>query len=458
MAKKSPSNNITALGHGVEYMAGSKILFVEASELPGAQPTKTPLRQFTTGKVVHWGNDNNYPRRVLIQALQSPELLALIDFMVTVIYGEGLGYEIYDAAARKWVDHYDPEIEDWMEDNQVQDSFLKKVMDLVWFNHGFTEMILTKDRTNICQVGHQEACFCRFAIANPKTGINESVFINANWPAGAPGDDYTTEVPLINPKDIYKAENVANSGKYKFIYPTSYPFPGNLVYQLPGWHSLFASKWFDINRLIPILKHALMKFQMTIKYIIEVPEEFWEIQARDRNQTWATMTPTEKKILKKQVKKEMEDFITGAENAGKSIMTTFGWDKINKIKIPGLSIHVLDDKLKDGKYIMDSQETSGQFARALGIPLPLMGPLSSGSMGAGSGSDARIHWNMLNSRLKARKHQAVSDYNFIAEFNGWKDRYQGGFRFKVKDIMLDTLDVNHSTSNPSTSQPLPAAA
>ena len=455
MAKKLLSDQgPVSLGGGVDFLSGSKIMFVDTEGAPGAKPT-TPISrlQMQGSDVLHWGIGNDLPQDIIALALQSPELLSLIEFMITVIYGDGVGYEVLDGVdadgAPKYRAHYDQEVEDWMTGNDIQTYLFENIADLVWFNNAFSEMIKNKRGDKICQVTHQEAAFCRFNRQNPDTGYNDKVYISANWPSARPDDSYTTTVSAINKRDLYKVENTFKSAESKFIFPLNFPFPGNIAYQYANWHSLFTSKWYNINILIPVLKYSLMKFQMTIKYVMEVPEEFWRIQGRERNKVWDTMSPAEKKSLKATVKKEMDDFLTGAENTGKTLMTTFGWDPIGKVKIPGLTVTVLDDKLQDGKYIMDSKETSGQFSRAFGIPQPLMGPISAGDMGAGSGSDARIHWNMLNSRIKAKKEMAVADLNFIAQYNGWTTRMKG-FRFKIKDIVLDTLDVNHSTANPAT--------
>jgi hypothetical protein len=464
MAKKSqfkeqPAADSSTSGMGfeasVDLLPGSSTYLIDKEGAPGAKPTVTLQRTQLNQAIVWWGKRNNYPLEVLELAIQSPELLALLDFMTTVIYGDGIGYEVIDPKTGHYVPCYDQEVQDWLNANCVDDWLLENIMDCTWFNHGFAEMILTKNRQYICSIGHQEAAFCRFSKQDKITGYNNSVFINANWPNGSVGDDYTTEVPTINPNDLNKVDTVRNGTSFKYIFSTTYPFPGKLTYQLTSWHALFSSKWFDISKMIPILKYALMKFQMTIKYLIEVPEEFWAIQARDRlDRVWGEMKPLERNNLKKLVKKEMDDFLTGPENSGKAFMTTFGWDKVNKMKIPGVSITVLDDKLKDGSYNMDTKEASGQFARAVGLPLALMGPLSSGDMGAGSGSDARIHWNILNNRLKTRKLKAVKPLNFVADFNGWTKRLPG-FRFYLKNSVMDTLDVNHSTSNPAPGQAAP---
>jgi hypothetical protein len=337
-------------------------------------------------------------------------------------------------------------VEDWLQFNCANEYLLESIIDFAWFNHAFCEMIKNKKGDKIVQITHQEASFCRFGIQNKKTGFNDKVYINANWPIGTYKDEWTTEVDVVNTRDILQVQNTLQANYSKFIYPVYYPAPGKLIYQLPGWHSLFNSGWLDVSTAIPILKKALMKYQMTIKYIIEVPDVFWTNLAKQKGLNYDELNFEEKKALKKDMKKEMNDFLTGAENAGKSFMTTFGWDKQAGIKIPGISITSLDDKLKDGKYIEDSKEASGQMIRALGIPAPLIGPISSGDMGGGSGSDARIHFNIYNNRLKPKKDKILSPLNFIAQYNGWTKRMPG-FRFVIEDFIMDTLDVNHSTTN-----------
>ncbi|MGY0037640.1 hypothetical protein [Pedobacter sp. NJ-S-72] len=270
-----------------EFYTESGILLMTSDGTPAAKPTVPLLRQFGSIPIIYWGNGNNYPQRVIAMVNGSPELLSLIDFLCTVIYGGGLYYEVYqkdEAGKHTWVRGYDPEVESWMQYNNINDYLLQSIIDFVWFNHGFEEMIKNKKGDKIVQITHQEAAFCRFGIQNPKTGYNDKVYINANWPVGSYDDEWTTEVSAINPTDLLKVDNLRKSKEYKVIYPINYPAPGKLVYQLTGWHSLFSSGWFDIGTEIPILKKALMQLQMTIKYLIKIPQAFWDMKKQRRNQ------------------------------------------------------------------------------------------------------------------------------------------------------------------------------
>ncbi|MBS7565153.1 hypothetical protein KHS38_12130 [Mucilaginibacter sp. Bleaf8] len=396
-----------------------------------------------------WGPSNANPQQIISLANQSPEILALIDFYHTSLYGKGLYYEVYDGLDSKgkhtWKRGFDPEVEDWIAFNKLNTYFLESVIDFAWFYHSFPELIKNKRGDKIAQITAQEASFCRFGFQN-KQGYSDKIYINANWPNATADDPLTIPVTAVDPYNLYQVQFVSSLKDSKFIYPINFPTPGKVLYQDAMWHSIFPSGWFDISRLIPILKKALMQFTMTIKYVIEVPQQFWERQAEDRGKKWSDMLPGEKKSLKREVNKEMNDFLTGADNAGKSFVTTFGFDVQKGVKIPGVTVTALDDKIKDGKWIEDGKEAGGHFIRGFGIPVPLIGPISSGDMGGGSGSDARVHENIFNNRLTSRRERLLEPLNFIAEYNGWRARMPG-FRFQVEQFVLDTLDVNHSTSN-----------
>ena len=133
MAKKSVSKkevikDIFSLAGGVDFLPGSGVVIrdLAETEAPAADPSMPLERNFLHQQLVYWGIDNNYPKRVIETAIASPELLALIDFMVTVLYGDGIGYEIYSGkdgqGNHTWKPGYDEEVEDWMLNNNIQET------------------------------------------------------------------------------------------------------------------------------------------------------------------------------------------------------------------------------------------------------------------------------------------------------------------------------------------------
>lgn len=455
MAKQSISE-VYSLDAGTDFLPGASILLSDGQ--PGAKPTAPIKRVLTLLPIIHWGPDNAYPQEVILLANRSPELLALIQFVVAFLYGGGLTYEVIDKTAKgskpTWIEGYDPEVEEWLLYNCINDEYLLElIIDLVWFNHGFSEMIKNKKGDKIVQMTHQEAVFCRFGKQNTK-GYSDHIYINAQWPISSYNDPLTIKVDCINVKDLNKVQTVYNAAFYKFMYPVSFPAPGSLIYKSPIWHSLFESGYYDVSVMIPILKRALMKFTMTVKYMIKVPQLFWENLARDKGKVWADLNHEEKKALRKDLNHEMNEFLAGAENAGKSFVSTFGIDRKTGVEIPGISVVPIDDKLKDGVWIEDGQAASAQFTKVFNLTPAVTGQLTGNGMGAGSGSAARVDGNMVNNLLLSKRNKILAPLNFVAQYNGWTLRMPG-FRWKIKEFLFDTLDVNHSTSNPVPPSPQP---
>jgi len=447
MAKKSTSN----AGGGdttTDFLPGAAILLIDG---PPATTATEPVDRFATyNAIIRWGVGNNLPQEIIFNANKSPELLTLISKEISFMYGRGLYYEVYEEAPSgttrpKYVEGFDQEVEDWIQFNTPNNYLLESITDLVWFNHAFAEMIKNKKGNKIVQLVHDEASFCRFARQN-MDGFSPLVYVNANWPAASIGDPYMNEVPCLNPKDFNKALTVFKAAYKKFIYPISFHSPGRVIYKDPNWHSVFLSKWFDVSVQIPILKHALMKYMMTIKYVIEVPEKFWINMAKDKGLNWATLNWAEKKALRKEINKEMNDFLTGAENAGKSFLSTFGWDEQRGTVIPGIKVTALEDKLKDGAWIEDSQEASSHFNKAMDFTPSVAGSTTGGGMGAGSGSDAQVQFNIKNNSLEPKRDKALEPLNFIAQYNGWTKRLPG-FRWRIREYQLNTLDQTHNRTN-----------
>ena len=457
MAKQSRSNGADlSVDATADFLPGAQILLVDGQ--PGAEPSAPVNRFDQLQPLINWGPGNNHPQEVILKANQSPELLALITKLVSFSYGKGLYYEYYESAPvpgkprPKYVEGFDPEVESFMEYNQLNDYYYKLLTDLVWFNHGFSELIKNKKGDKIVQIAHQEAAFCRFNRQNNQ-GYSDTVFINANWPSATYADALTIAVDSINTMDFNKVQTVMAADYYKLIYPLTFHSPGSCVYKSPNWQSLYTSKWYDVSVYIPIIKYAMMKFGMAIKYIIKVPQEFWVIHARDRGKDWDKLSAAQKKSLRKEINQEMNEFLAGGENAGKAFVTTFGWDKQRGVEIPGIQIIPVQDPTKDGALIPDSNEASNQFIRALDMTPSLVGFVSGkGSMGAGSGSGSRTDYNILNNSLEPKRDKSLTTLNFIGQVNGWTQRLPG-FRWRVREFVLDTLDVNHNTSNPSPTKP-----
>jgi len=127
-----------------------------------------------------------------------------------------------------------------------------------------------------------------------------------------------------------------------------------------------------------------MKNQMTIKYHIEIPDDYF-------------ITGILRQIIRGSKGKlqepdpwEMNDFLSDVENSGKAFLTFTFFNKFKSEYLSGWKINVIDNKLKDDAYLPDSQAANSEILFAIGVDPCLVGSgIPGGSLGAGSGSDKR---------------------------------------------------------------------
>jgi hypothetical protein len=455
MESPSHSKQVEIQGDTAWLPGGRALVNMQGFEKPHVTTT-SPL--FKPGGVnapkrgvIPWGLGNDHPQQVIKKVSQSPETLSLLEFYYTALYGDGLVAEVPSGQTDKhgnmlYKTCNEPEILDWIELSNLPEWFFEACMDATYFGNTFEELIKSKDSRFITQINHQESAFARYR-QRTDSGIITDVIMNANWPQATADDEYSVPVSLIDRYDALRIEKVRASNKMKFMHPVSFSSPGKVDYQSPGWQSILESAWYDVSISVPLYKKALMRNQMTIKYHIEVPFGFWVTHAKWRlEKDWMEMPPEEKKALQKVILDEMNEFLSNIDNTGKSFISTYGINPHDGKEVEGVKIKTIDDKLKDGAYLEDSQEASAHIIRSLGLTPAVVGHFTGKGMGAGSGSDARIHMNILNNRLAPRRHSMIQPLEFVARFNGWKDKWPG-FRWRAKEITLETLDKSHQTTN-----------
>ncbi|MNH20583.1 hypothetical protein D3C79_803600 [compost metagenome] len=114
-------------------------------------------------------------------------------------------------------------------------------------------------------------------------------------------------------------------------------------------------------------------------------------------------------------------------------------------KMHGWEIIPIEDKLKEGAYIEDSQEASAHLMRAMGLDATLVGAGPGRNMGAGSGSDKRIAFNIYVALLQPYRDVILEPLNFISDYNGWTERIEG-LTWRFREAKLETLDKGQGTA------------
>ena len=433
----------------VVYFASTGAAFSTGLSEPVAAPTSA--RRLDSGEdgalnqvLANWGPDNQRPQQIVADIEANPELAQTLYHKAQSLIGGGLVYGhmvIGEDGMERLVPAKDALVEAWLKRTNIKKYLREAAKDFYALWHGFTEFLMSGDGKTVAAIACHDSSFCRFAVQD-KTGQIKYVFICANWDTVSNVSDSTvTKLPMLDPYfDVVTQMQLARLPR--FIYPTAGTATGRVYYQPAPWHSLRASGWLALANAIPKFKQALLKNQFTIKYHVQIPDWWWKQKFVDWDK--------EPKLQRNRVEAELKAFndkMSGEQGAGNSILTMIKTGPDGRA-YDGWKITAIDDKLQDGKYIEDSQEASSHIFFAVGVDPTLIGAAPGKGMGAGSGSDKRVAYNIQQLNMKPEADiileplQAAFDFNeFGVAGNPLKQSYTVMFR----SYFIETLNQGRAT-------------
>lgn len=395
------------------------------------------------------GRNNNMMYDIMKKIGHNVTVGSNIEFKNKVIYGDGvMVYRKYrDPNTGKIVkeevlpEEY-PEIFEFIENNDYSLIRHEIANDLAIFYDSYVEYLFDSNNPpKLVQIKSKEATCSRISKIDEKTGKSEWHGYSAEWHKGSPEDVIAT--PLLDRQSSLRDLKVRmgilpnKDGKNEivkernFIHNIRINTPGRFYYSRPYWWSVFASGWYDFSSAIPVYKKALIKNQMTLRYIIYIKDTFWDKLYKAKNLT----TDEEKVQCREEFLKEMNDFLAGEENAGKAFVAEFRYDKIKGFEDKDIIISALTNQQIGGEYIEDSEEVSNTICYAMGVHPSIIGA----SPGKGkniNGTEARELFTIEQALMKMYQEATLKPLYFAKAINAWpKDVY-----FSITNCQLTTLD------------------
>ncbi len=406
------------------------------------RPTTAVVKNEGSDEMSPWGPDNDFPQLVIKDVRLDPELPNLLSEKANLLYSGGVECGILDfddqgnTILKPPTGAMAKEVAEWRMRSNLNRYILEAARDLYWFYNVFPELVLSQDRSKIIQLCVQPAEYCRWKKQNPSTGMIETCFINANFPEAKSTDPLTKKLPVLDPY-YDPASSLILRKELNFIYPLSIPTPGSFYYQLADWNSIRESGWLAVSRAIPKFKQAVLEKQMVIKYHIEISDKFWGYKYPG----FDTKPDDEKSTIKKTELDGLHKMLSGAANAGSNFVSPFFTDPATGKDYPMWKITVLDDKLKDGKYLEDGKDASLYKSAAMGLHPALIGTMPNNGMG-GAGSNIREAYLLHILKVKSQQDIILEPLNnVVSPFNGWD-----GLHWRFKNSFMTTLDKGSETS------------
>lgn len=427
---------------------GTKLIVKDAGDDAGkdfeVKGRKEPIKFYP------WGQDDDLPTKLIANSYKNNVLASNLDFNFKIAYGDGLQVVRWVMGKNNKLEatpltHADaPEVFDFLEDNNIEMLLQELIHDTTLLHNGFVELIMNQRMNKCLQLRHKEAAYSRISTIDKDTAKSEWHGYSAKWKDTAPDDLVAT--PLLdfdNPQYDYKVrtgkapgidgkKTVKRSNSY--VMHIAMPSPGKFYYQKAYWWSIFESHWFDLSCAIPEFKMNLMKNQMVLKYHIKINRQFFPNLFTEEG-----ITDKAKQVArKKQFYVDMEDFLASKENAGKNLATEFDYDTVNKgVERQDIIITPIENFIKGGEYIEDSEEATNAICYAMGVHPSLQGA-SPGKSKTINGTEARELFIIKQSMMKPFRDMILQILRLVKYINGWPKDVD----FVIPNIMLTTLDKN----------------
>lgn len=405
-------------------------------------------------KFVPWGSDNKLPINILNKIHSNVSVASNIDFNARISYGDGLMVVkkvkdplIGKVSIQEVLPSEEKEVFEFLQDNNITRIFQEAGNDFTAFGEAYIELIIDRnEKPKIVKVRHKESAFSRLSEQNENTGKIDYHGYSSKWGEGTIDDvvltpfldrssplyDLKTRLGIIPDEKTGKLKKVSDK---RFILSLGLPVPGRFYYNKPYWWSIFASGWYDFACSIPKFKHALIENKMKILYEVKINDSFWAklfkaegIPANDLKK---------QSERKKQFLDELDNFLSGKENAGKSFVSHFKYDQVKGFEQHDIIIKQIPNTHEGGEYIDDVEEASNVISYAMGVHPSLQGA-TPGKSKTINGTEARELFIIKQAITKPVRDALVQFLYICKAINGWNPDIE----FVIPNIMLTTLDKN----------------
>lgn len=379
-----------------------------------------------------WGADDQLPYE-LIRLVGADEVTAQNKlFNVLTCYGAGLRLRpagwLRDAPARSdsLIARQMGEARAWAARQSLPSYFLEQATDMKYFFFAVAVVILSRDGKRINRLRHKEACYCRMAKADRSGHIPYIYF--ANWRRGQAAPGTVEKIPVLDERDPLSdlmqkmgreplsdgLTHEARRGR-KYAILMRFPTAGCQYYPVPYWSAVLRGGSYDEKRLISVGKRAKLRNHTSVKYQVEVEQNYWQKICREE-------FITDREAMQARVRKEKEnirDFVAGLENSDKVWISSYYVNPDGR-EVHDVKITRIDTAKEGGDWSEDVQAAANTICYADNVHPNLVGAVPGKSQSNNSGSDKRELFTMKQALEIAFHDILLQPLRLVCAYNGWE--------------------------------------
>jgi hypothetical protein len=350
-----------------------------------------------------WGDNDNWPAELLTNYIGKLGILQSgISMNADMHFGAGMIWAKDEYTDDGKIIRKPQQVEGWKQfvrDSGFEISLSENIESLETFFIAFPEFILDNGG-NPVSIGCLDSSKCRFEWRDNKGRIN-NVYYGV---AEGIDEKKVKKIPIYDPANPFKHK--------KFVFPIQYRCFGKLYYPEPTFWATVVAGWADIAIEIPKFIKNIYLNQITLKYLVRVPLSTIKAYYPDYDE----VAPEKQFEYNKQFKQDIDDRLTGASNAGKSIISLFD-DQQN---MKGVEISPINNYLESKSELPNDVAANTQMCIALGLDPALQGLQlpGGGNLNGSGGSDKREGTKLRMSNMKRERIVSLQIANLYAVLKG----------------------------------------
>lgn len=367
-----------------------------------------------------WGADNRFINNIIDLTSRNAIALGIINSMTDFVCGQKL--VLYTERVFRTYENKTEIVIEYVEDNEISDG-LEELEFEEKFRHWAWDCLLSgnygvefqrKNNGKIAGMWHTDVSTMRAGKA--KKGIVEE-YILADW-------NFTSA--LFDPVYL-PAYNRNDKSSSRFFYHGKNYFTGSYYYGIPTW--IGSENFLRLLNEIPIFHLSGIRNGFGLRWHIKIPMNYFD----------AYTTQKEKDDAFSKLKTEMNTWLAGAENNGKTLITKYDMNAMGVAREKGVVIEALKPELLDAAYKNLFDQANLAVTSAFGLNPELAGVIIQGSMSGNSGSGIRNAYNLFeNTKAANYRKLFLQPYKILQRENGWNSKIKLG----IISHNLEKLDEN----------------
>lgn len=239
----------------------------------------------------------------------------------------------------------------------------------------------------------------------------------------------------VVPLDIYTGEK-AKQGR--FILPVGDYLFNDGYYPIPTWRG--SKDWIEMANFIAPFHKANLQNGYNIRWHCEIASDYffdyeaYNLCATDEEKAAVLKTAAEKEQA---FMDDVNKFLAGIANAGRTVWTKFEFDKALGKEYPGVKIKALEYDMKDESLLKLFERSNTANISSQGIHPTLANIETAGKLSSGTEiRNAFLMWLIINTSTPRK--MMLKPLELVKKVNGWP----ADIHYAIRDYELTALSSN----------------